>query len=388
MITNYDIIIIGAGVAGLYAAHLLPSTSSVLILEKNTHIGGRAGNEMFYGTKVTIGAGVGRKNKDRLLTKLCDDLGIKYGTYKVNIEYSSTLYNYVDILDTIKYLRKKYRKHHRKLTFREFGIQILGIDKYHDFVVSSGYSDYEKADVYETLYHYGMDDNKSGWEMMSISWNELTDKMSIGQKIQTSTEVLSITYTDDYRNFMIQTNKKQYLANKVIIATTIDTVRRLLPYHDVYNHIHGQTFLRVYAKFDKKSAEILKRYVQSYTIVPGPLQKIIPMNPDKGVYMIGYSDNLYADRLRNKTSTLFEELVAISLGISEPLHILGIKEYYWPIGTHYYSALPEKYKSHSEFVYDAQHPVPNIYVVGEAVSSVNQGWVEGALESVKSILST
>ena len=34
-----------------------------------------------------------------------------------------------------------------------------------------------------------------------------------------------------------------------------------------------------------------KNYIPSYTIVMGPLQKIIPMDPNKGIYMIAYSDN-------------------------------------------------------------------------------------------------
>jgi hypothetical protein len=41
--------------------------TSFLILEKHKKewIGGRASNEMFYGTEVVTGAGVGRKEKDK-----------------------------------------------------------------------------------------------------------------------------------------------------------------------------------------------------------------------------------------------------------------------------------------------------------------------------------
>jgi monoamine oxidase len=48
------------------------------------------------------------------------------------------------------------------------------------------------------------------------------------------------------------------------------------------------------------------------------------------------------------------------------------------VGTHYYKPGIEKYNSLS-------NPEPNIYVVGEMVSK-KQGWVEGALESVETIL--
>jgi monoamine oxidase len=44
------------------------------------------------------------------------------------------------------------------------------------------------------------------------------------------------------------------------------------------------------------------------------------------------------------------------------------------------------YSSREEFMDKAQHPEKGILVVGEAVSR-NQGWTEGALESVKTVLS-
>ena len=68
----YDIIIIGSGISGLYAAYNIKKMSpdkSFLILEKykKQWIGGRTSDEMFYGTEVVTGAGIGRKKKDKLL---------------------------------------------------------------------------------------------------------------------------------------------------------------------------------------------------------------------------------------------------------------------------------------------------------------------------------
>ena len=67
---TYDYIIIGAGIAGLYAAYKIKQMNknfSILILEKNKQIGGRLGNYLFYGENVVTGAGIGRKNKVKLL---------------------------------------------------------------------------------------------------------------------------------------------------------------------------------------------------------------------------------------------------------------------------------------------------------------------------------
>lgn len=66
-----DVIIIGAGISGLYAAyqikHVSSPNTSFLVLEKSNKqwMGGRTGNESFYGVDVVTGAGIGRKNKDR-----------------------------------------------------------------------------------------------------------------------------------------------------------------------------------------------------------------------------------------------------------------------------------------------------------------------------------
>ena len=160
----------------------------------------------------------------------------------------------------------------------------------------------------------------------------------------------------------------------------------------LYKQIHGQPFLRLYAKFNKESAKIMNAYVPNYTIVSGPLQKIIPMNSAKGVYMIAYSDNTNAllqknylkDTISNRETycNLIEESLGMQAGV---LTIISIKDYYWPIGTHYYEPLKGPYRTRNEFVNKAQHPENNMLVVGELVSRY-QGWTEGALESVESVL--
>jgi len=403
----YDIIIIGSGMAGLYAAHniqkLSPNTS-FLILEKHKKqwIGGRTSNELFYGTQIVTGAGVGRKNKDKLLIKWMDEIGIKYTPYESSIHYAQT-FTPVDILKIIKKLKGEYSKHpelHNK-TFKDFCIHILGKELYNTFIISSGYTDYENADVYETLFHYGMDDNKGGWTGLRIPWKDMVDKLyqHIGKThFRFSSEVVEIKkMAQTPCVFQIKTESGNvYTSNKVILATTISAIKKLVPgassKTSLYQGIHGQPFLRLYAKFNKESVEIMKQYVSSYTILPGPLQKIIPMNPNKGVYMIAYSDNynavLQKKFLENSVENrnLYCNLLEHYLGIPNgQLKIIAIKDYYWPIGTHYYEPLGREFTTRGEFIYKAQHPEKGMLVVGEVVSR-DQGWVEGALESVKTVL--
>ena len=109
--------------------------------------------------------------------------------------------------------------------------------------------------------------------------------------------------------------------------------------------------------------------------------------------MIAYSDNSNAialkDHLKNTAENrdLYCDLIEQSLGIQHgSLELIAIKDFYWPIGTHYYEPLKtSQFKSRDAFLKVAQHPEKGMLVVGEAVSRY-QGWVEGALESVEAVL--
>jgi hypothetical protein len=401
----YDIIIVGAGLSGLYSAYNIKKmdpSKKFLILESNKkqYIGGRVGNEDFYGVPIVVGAGVGRKNTDKLLIKLLNELEIDFKPYKLLMNYSSLIKEPLNVKNCLNKLRESYKKLPNKtsLTFKQFAKPILGNENYNKFLVSSGYTDYEQEDIYEVLNYGEMEDNSPGWTALDIHWSTLINSLcnQIGYKnIKTSNKVEKITKLNlNPCLFEIITDKGiKYHSNKVIVATRISTVQKLLPSFPIYNKIHGQPFLYVYAKFTKKSSEIMKQYVPYYTIVPGPLQKMIPFDYSKGIYMIAYSDNKNATFLNNHVENIevnrqfFERSVEKSLAIQpNSLKIISIKHFYWPIGTHYYEPLDKnQFKSREEFIYEAQHPEKCMLVVGEAVSR-KQGWTEGALESVHAVL--
>ena len=396
----YDIIIVGAGLAGLYSAYNIKKMNphlSFLILERDQKkwVGGRIGTDEFYGEKIVVGAGIGREKKDKLLVQLLKELHIPTKKCDIKMHFASTVSNPVDVVKIIQYLKKEYESYKTKpsITFSQFAKEKLGESLYKSFTISAGYTDYENEDVFDTLYYYGMDDNHPGWKSLIIDWSELVDKLckNIGwDHIRTKHNVDKIQEKKIQGHssiFEVTTVQKQiYTCTKVIIAGNINTIHKLLPGFSIYNQIHGQPFLRVYAKVGHASDVILRKYIPSQTIVPGPLHKLIPIG--NGVYMIAYTDNAGALALKNNiTNTsenriFFARLLEQSLGIaSGSISLTAIKSYYWPVGTHYYSPL-KGYATRKEFIEKAQHPMHNMFVVGEMVS-LNQGWTEGALESVK-----
>ena len=403
----YDITVIGTCMAGLYSAYKIKQMFpkiSIAVLEKNkkSALGGRTGNYSFHGTQVVTGAGIGRKNKDKLLIQLMDELRVPYTEFETSTSYSKLLGNHCQVKQIFTQLKTEYnhRKRHNlktTMTFKEFARPFLGKDTYEYFVICSGYKDYENADLYNVLFDYGFDDNYgTRWTGLSIPWKLLVDKLvnRIGKdNVFPNSEVVNIDSRENDHIDILCKNGKIYTCKKVIIATTIDSMVKLIPgaqnKNSPYQQISGQPFLRVYGKFSKSSIPIMEHYVHSTTIVPGPLAKIIPMNPEMGIYMISYTDNMGAiylkDYLENTAANrnIYCRLIEQSLGVPPmTLHLTSISDFYWPIGTHYYKPLHGPYKSRTQFIDVIQHPMKNMLVVGEAVS-INQGWVEGALESVE-----
>jgi hypothetical protein len=403
----YDFIIIGSGIAGLYSAykilHISPN-ASILILERNkkSWLGGRTSNIDFYGANIVTGAGIGRQNKDKKLMRLLDDLDIPYNKYSVTKRYGLGVTR-TDVSKTIFYLRKTYNKDpklYKGKTFRDFSIHILGETLYNNFVTSTGYTDYENADIHDVLYYYGMDDNSDKLDAFSVPWKKLIDDMikwllHYNVNIKSSSNVTRINKLDDCKEtcgFVVSCeNGEKYRCKKVVVATTISSIHKLFPIDKfpIYKQIHGQPFLRLYGKFSGKSALLMKNIVKTYTIVSGPLYKIIPMDVKRNVYMIVYNDNAGSIFLKNHLKNtranrdLFARLLEKSVGLPfDSLQLDAIIDFYWPIGTHYYEPLSSEYKNRVDFIKKAQNPINGVVVVGEVVA-LNQGWVEGALDSVE-----
>lgn len=390
------IIIIGAGIAGLYAAYkfkTLNPKNKITILEQNC-IGGRMGSKLFEGTEVVTGAGVGRKRKDKILINLLKELDIPYKEFVSKHYYANTLGMTCTLKETFMELRKHYTP--CKETFKVYAEKILGTKNYKHFVKCSGYTDYEKEDAYDVLYNYGFNDNYENWTALSIPWTKLLLALIYEIKmknIHLRSRVEKIEQKLD-TNFLVYTKNNVYKSNMIIVATAIDSIRNLFPRENVYKAIKGQPFLRLYGKFSECSIPIIKEYVKGYTIVPPPLQKIIPMDPKNGVYMIAYNDNKSSKSLKKWLENTEENRVKLcnlikkALGIpaEKNIYLSSILDFYWDIGTHYYTPLDrKKYKNRNKFIEIAQHPMKNVLVVGESVS-VNQGWVEGALKSVERVL--
>jgi hypothetical protein len=233
----WDYIIIGAGIAGLYAAyrirqHADPS-ARILVLEAGCRIGGRMAMVDFHGVQIEPGAGIGRLEKDTALRGLLDELGLSWQEFPVAHNYSTAAYKLpesstgsrkaklgrigraakkvvlpksTDKLPTPDWIKKQigklraaYKKNPTATTFHAFALKVLGHTVYQQLVLALGYTDYEKEDVAETLFHYGMEDLYAKWTGMGIDWQELMDTLVEHSfaEIRLNTRAVRITHSNN-----------------------------------------------------------------------------------------------------------------------------------------------------------------------------------------------
>ncbi len=382
----YDYIIIGSGISGLYSAELISQkTQNYMILEKRSQSGGRIQVATISNTQVATGAGVIRKNDTdfiNLYKKLLPEEEVKFFKHEINYEFVEG--NFKIVKDTIKFLNSACRENETqrsKKNFKQFSLQYLTPQIYKRFLTANMYQDFNNADYIDTLSDYGFEDNVPGGLIFAPKWKKFIDVLTYRHKnkIFYNKTVVSIENNDYYNKVVVSTGKV-LLCKKLIIAVTTEALQKLIC-KKIYKSIKSQPFIRVYVNLN-----IPLPLPYGITLTNNALQKIIPIHSKKcHLYMICYADNERAIFMKKKSSSYILSLLKEMFDLPK-LEILEIKKVYWQEGTHYYLPLPKKYENREEFLEKAQMPCgENLFVVGEMVSR-NQGWVQGAMESVNKIL--
>ena len=196
----YDTVIVGGGIAGLYTAYTLlkqnPSLS-LLIVEKNNELGGRASSTIFQGVSVVTGAGVGRFHKDHLLLELMEELELPVKKFKASHYYAPSTPR-INAKRVFQILKEAYTQKPVRATFKEFALSVINTSTYNAFCTVAGYTDYENEDANDTLFHYGFEDNLDEWTGFYVPWKKIMTKLAdyIGyDRILTSTNVTQLRRT-------------------------------------------------------------------------------------------------------------------------------------------------------------------------------------------------
>jgi hypothetical protein len=405
---DYDVIIIGGGPSGLYAAEKLIEQNpalSILILEKNKRLGGRAFNAKFHGVEIQTGAGIGRGNYDHLLKKWCQKYNIETNPVQPKTLYwlpgeEDPLPIVTRFKTWIKTLPLPTPEERSLNTFKQWITHHWTDDETILFQFFATFDDYLHADIIDTIDNYHWQDVSSGASIFFVPWNRLINASkkylkSKGVSIRTNTHVTRID-EDEEHQWMI--NGEQFSARYIILAITKPELVKLF-YNNpstlsLLDNIQTQPFVRAYVQF---TGEInhLEKTIKDDVVCDEPFRKIITINQDKRIYMIAYCSNESTDfwvwimkyhRRKEYQCSLIANTLEQALQLSEDsIHINDCIIFYHEHGTHWYTPLPTNFNSRKDFLSKVTHPAENIVVVGEAVA-LNQGWTNSALKTVHTIL--
>jgi len=418
---EYDIIIIGGGIAGLYMAYkLIDTKKSILIIEKEQRYGGRIytkynqnGNE-----KLQYDAGPARisinHHKTLNLIKLSklEIIKIKPKKEYIQINKNNTLEIKADISSKYSKLvineSANYSKDYlQSVSFYDLCIKILGKDKTEEFKNMFGYdAEFIYCNAYDSTEMFKKDFQNIGTYFiikngLSSLINYLLAKLKEHSNIHIihNTEIRRFKYltnnTNTYTHTMTRlytTTKNTYDGRIIIWAIPKQPLSKITGWlketKALFSSVEPISLHRIFCQFPHKNNTSWVSDISRTTTNDG-LRQILPLSSEKGFIQI-YCDSHWADYWNSKINrskiestkeilshlhTVFPKLKSISM----PTYVDSV---FWQEGVHMW-----KPGFNSDVYYDKiQHidPIHSIFVVGEAFSK-HQCWIEGAVESVEDI---
>jgi hypothetical protein len=432
----YDIIIIGGGIAGLYAgieclkAH---PEYNIILLEKYNYIGGRVVS--YKKTLDGIGTvgwenGAGRINIKHTIVK---GLIHQYGLHTIPIDDAVDFYDksggassrsqFEDLiriyLQPLSLLSPKVLGEHTLYTLCK---EIYGIKETQAlFARFPYYTEVHvlRADVALNQFLNGGDmSTNAGYVVCKEGLSALIAAMEAdfkgrGGKIQTGYTVKNITAVRGSKQLAVTGEKQEQLAGNRVISTLHVNAAKQLPVFRSWaplKHLRMMPLLRIYMVFPKGAGGQVWFKGIGKIVTTNALRYIIPMDAKKGSIMISYTDGAYVQpwmkgaeygastpSVEGATVLRMQDSKKASADLQrrimkEVRELFGdrdipdpvfMKCHPWYDGTTAW--LPGSYNVAATAAAVCRGPLPGLYVTGESYS-LRQAWMEGALEHVKMML--
>ncbi len=412
----YDIIIAGAGVAGLYTAYKLINKHKKLkicILESSQYIGGRLHTINYDGIKVDGGGARFNTDQHRILT-LIHELGLDSKKIDITntINYKPIHPKYNKELETtfpsidhfIQYMSTYIKDHnisknellnHTILEFvhKYLEKQFPTLEEYlqNIYPYYSELAILNAKEAYELFTHEFSPNAK--YMILNGGLQQITDTLlhKLKGKVTILQETPLESIKKDSARYIITSNNKQFKCSHIILALPkpkLLKIKYLYKAKPLLNSIENTPLYRIYARYPKnKNGKVWFDGMEKISTNLN-IKYIIPMNYEKGVIMISYTDGKYAnywmDQLSNGTfeTELNKELKLIFPDIDIP-KVKWYKHCPWIMGAGYWKPGFDRH----EYLHKIIKPFKNdeIYICGENYSS-HQAWVEGSLETSDLVL--
>ena len=420
---HYDIIIVGAGITGLYLANKIKD-KSVLIIEKSHYLGGRIytyekkiNNKVYF-----LEGGAARfSNSDSEIIDLISDLGLANKKEQITSDFSYwdskdgqfsgvKMFNFQLMAGRLLLVSKfKSNEDLCKKTFYEFAIDVLG-KKQADLYgkIMGFYTEFKvmnAADAVKQMEHF------APWNIFYTMKNGLTEVIEKLEKKLVSKKNISIKKN----NILLEVNHSskntflkvkdefdkeiEYNCDKLILACDplsvknirgISTIQR-----EISKRVHASKLFRIYAIYPTKDKKSWFSELPKLT-TDNPLRMFLPIDYKNGSVLISYTDDkdvdfwekiykkdkkpfpLLKNELHKQANILFNN--KLSEKIPEPLLIIPAL---WNAGCYAYK---KNYFSDDSMKFFLKPYVKsNIYMCNSGLSN-QQAWMNGGLKMANKVL--
>jgi hypothetical protein len=379
-----DIVIVGAGISGLYLGiELLKNGHNVTIIERTRRLGGRIDTRKFMGYNFEAGAGR-YSNNHKLLLELIERYNL------TNIKIPSGNKELVQYYKVISDSLKNIRVDLSKATTWEYLVSLFGEHEATKFRILYGYD----GDLLLSSALCGtnilMDDYKSKqYYVLKRGLDTLVARMadeykSMGGQIMFRKKISTIDRGINY--YKLTGPTLDITCHKLVLAIPPSALKALYPTRGIrrfsfIKHITPVPLLRIYFLYNKpqESLKALNKHVSNLDI-----RFIIPVNSQ--IIMISYSDYKLADKWKslyeNDIEKFYEKILREFT--AETGRILlkpdSISFEYWSEGVYVWNKGFDYLANYSKIL----QPLGGLYLSNEAYSK-HQGWIEGSLEMARDV---
>ena len=440
--TQYDFLIAGAGIAGLYTAYRLKQKypqSHICILEASTYIGGRLHTISHDGMKFD-GGGARFNTEQKRIMNLVKELklsskmvpitnDITYKPYKPTYNiYLETRFPQID--DFINFMKEYVKKNKISdtilinTTIIDFVKDVILKDKEYktslktlDIYLTDIYPYYSELKVLNAFEGLNLFTNEfsqnmqyyvlaGGLQQLSDTiYNKLKKMSNVDIFTNTPLETISFQNKTSSKNnfkpknkYIITSGDKKFTTSNIILAITqpkLLQLKYLTKNKNLLQNIKSiqcEPLYRIYARYPPNPNTGKVWFADMGKMSTNlPIKYIIPMDYEKGLIMITYTDSKYArywmDKVADTDTNPFETELAKQLSYLFPdIEIPKPKWFkhcpwivgagYWKAGSNRQEIMPRMIKPLSD---------DNIFICGENYSS-HQAWVEGSLETSNMVL--
>ena len=403
---NYDIIIIGGGISGLFLTYKLSQTGlSILLLESEKEFGGRVhtikrnnviyecGAARFHTSHTKLISLLHELNLQNKFIQLPKDIKYILRNRRRNFPYQTN--HTLDIKSLFKNAFEKrinYENHVlMNITFFQYLVMIFDHETAEYIKDSFGYdSEFVIMNALAALDMFEHDFFKDDdYFILSGGLSQMIKKLE--QKINCcpSVTIMKETSVMHITDTSVTTNiQDTYYYNQLICAIPQKPLQKFTIFKDfqLLNSVSPISLLRIYAKYPTKNLwfKHIKR-----TITNNYIRQIIPIDYKNGLIMISYTDGIYA-KYWNLSNTNGNEFLIQALHKEikdlydiDPPEPEFVENHYWSEGVHMWKPGFDMNTTYHSLL--KPYEDKNIFICGEAYSK-KQGWMEGALESCYDIL--